>query len=541
VTDLDTLARRAGEAARTEARARGRRLSPPGQRVVAPSPWRRPALAGLAVLVAVALVVVGGRLVGDAGVVIEPVGPVEDPGTLPVPEVGSVAPGYLEDGTPVFVSHPESGTVLVLDATSPHQESKLVAYCTSNGLLEDLYHGSMFTGWGDWIAGPSPTGLPVHPHELLGGQRLRVTGPVGPGSERTQPLGPDDVGPQGPSCEPGYGDLADAVGHRPPVEPPLVDGGDVTADRWVWATLVTGGTVDDPRVCDADGSCPADAPSALPYPGTTGLAGPPSDPTPGVYLARATGDGAVQLRRPALPTDGPVDEWPQGILPVPPPGAVLAAYGWNRMPLFVVTEPDGATLVLDATSPRHPTDLLGWCPDEGRFVDGSGARYDRAGQAIDSGEPMHRYDHETSELGRDGLRAAQQTWAWRDATTPTFGPAAVPGPDPQIAPCGRVLAHGPADGGAGGSPRTDTRWWWVEAAVRDVDGALRLCLGSQACDGPDDPIVTSPGTDVVAWPQEPQLLYVQSDDGSEVSADGAEVDELPYRVQLRRPLLPVGP
>jgi hypothetical protein len=65
---------------------------------------------------------------------------------------------HLEDGTPVFVSHPEAGPLLVLDATSPHQGNKLVAYCGSSALFEDLYHGSRFTGWGDWIAGRAPPG-----------------------------------------------------------------------------------------------------------------------------------------------------------------------------------------------------------------------------------------------------------------------------------------------------------------------------------------------------------------------------------------------
>jgi hypothetical protein len=557
VADLDTIARRAGEAARAEARARGRRMTPPGQQVTAPSPWRHPALVGLVVLVGVLLAVAGGRLLVETGLVIDPVGPAEEPGTLPVPEVGSVAPGYLEDGTPVFVSHPEDGTLLVFDATSPHQGNKLVAYCGTSELFEDLYHGSRFTGWGDWIAGPSPTGLRVVPHELLAdGQRLRVTGPAGAGTERTQPRGPDDIGPQGPSCEPGYNDLSSAVRHRPPVEPRALDGGDIPSERWVWASLMTGGSVDDPRVCDTDGSCPADAPSALPNPVTTEIADTFLQPTRGVWLARATGDGAVQLRRPALPLDGPVEAWPQGALPVPAPGEVLAAYGWNRSPLFVVTDEDGSTLVLDATSPRHPTDLLGWCPDEGRFVDGSGARYDRSGQAIDAGAPMRRYEHAVSDAGRGELQAGRLLFNAGEWQTPRFVPEAVPGSGPQAAPCVGALVHGPADGGAeeergdlvvdvdggdpGGSFQIGTSWLWVEAAVREVDGAFRLCLGSLACDGPDDPIVTTPGTAAIAWPEQPQLLYVQkSDDGAEVDV-GGEGDGEPYRVQLRRPVLPNG-
>jgi hypothetical protein len=537
VADLDTLARRAGAAARTEARARGQRMSPPGQRVAAPSPWRRPVLAAFVVLVAVVLAVVGGRLVGDTGLVIEPVGPAQEPGTLPLPEVGSVAPGYLEDGTPVFVSHPEDGTVLVLDATSPHQGNKLVAYCGSSGLFEDLYHGSRFTGWGDWIAGPSPTGLRVHPHEVLAdGRHVRVTGPAGAGSERTQPRGPDGIEPQGPACEPGYDDLSSVVGHRPPVEPPALDGGDVPSDRWVWATLVTGGTFEDQRVCGT-GSCAADAPRVLPRPGTSEIPDQTLEPSRGVYLARATGDGEVQLRRPALPIDGPVEDWPMGVLPLPARGEVLAAYGWEHRPLFVVTDEDRTTRVLDATSPRHPTDLLGWCPDEGRFVDGSGARYDRAGQALDAGAPMHRYEHQTSDLGRGDLRAARLLWGGGGWQAPTFSPEAVPGSGPQVAPCAQVLAHGPA--GPDVEDVTldrfddDLSWRWLEAVVREVDGQLRLCVGSQACDGPDDPVVVSPGAETIDWPEGPQLLYVHREDRFEVDPDAK-----PHRVHVRRPLLP---
>jgi integrase len=123
------------------------------------------------------------------------------------------------------------------------------------------------------------------------------------------------------------------------------------------------------------------------------------------YLASANGGGEVQLRRPAVPVDGPIGGWPIGLLPVPAPGEVPAVYGWAHLPPFVTTEEDGATLMLDATSPRNPTELLGWYPDEGRFVDGPGARYVRSGQEIDTGAPMHRYEHEASDLGR-GLRAA---------------------------------------------------------------------------------------------------------------------------------------
>jgi hypothetical protein len=245
-----------------------------------------------------------------------------------------------------------------------------------------------------------------------------------------------------------------------------------------------------------------------------------------------------------VPLDGPVETWPQGVLPVPAPGEVLAAYGWERRPLFVVADEDHSTLVFDATSPRHPTELLGWCPDEGRFVDGSGAGYDRSGQPIDAGAPMHRYDHAVTDVGRGDLQAANllsDAGGWQP---PSFVPEAVPGTRPQLAPWEGALVHGPADGGieedAGGSLQTGTSWLWVQAAVREVDGELRLCVGGRACDGPDDPVVTTPGAEAIVRPEQPQLLHVPSDDGAAVDVDGQDDGE-PYQVQLRRPFLPADP
>jgi hypothetical protein len=180
---------------------------------------------------------------------------------------------------------------------------------------------------------------------------------------------------------------------------------------------------------------PVGEPGTLPVPGV-GSTGEPQAPVRRVWLARATGDGTVQLRQPALPVDGPTETWPDGVLPVPAAGEVLAVYGWERVPLFVVADEDRATLVFDATSPRHPTDLLGWCPDEGRFVDGSGARYDRSGQAVDSGAPMYRYDHAVSELGRGDLRALRLLWGAGGWQPPRFVAEATPRSAAQVAPCG---------------------------------------------------------------------------------------------------------
>jgi hypothetical protein len=538
VADLDTLARRAGAAARTEARARGQRMSPPGQRVAAPSPspWRGPALAAFVVLVAVVLAVVGGRLVGDTGLVIDPVGPVPEPGTLLLPEVGMASAGYLEDGTPVFVSRPDDGTVLVLDATSPHHDlEKLIAFCASSGWFEDLYHGSRFTAWGDWVAGPSPTGLPAYPSELTSdGRHVRVTGAAGPAPERGTSRGPDE-GPRGPACEPGYDDLTSAVVHRPPAVPAALGGDGIPADRWVWATLVIGGAEDRAIVCEVDTWCPDGAPETVPAARPFHVTAADDGPWRGVWLARAGPDRTVFLRRPGMPFDNPLEEWEHGIYPVPAPGEAVAHLGPGDRPIFVAVDEAGEVRILDATSPQRPTALLGWCADVGRFADGWGAAYDVTGAAIDGGTGLHGYPTEVDDLGR-GIRAARVTmgpngWWGRPAFTAELASPSAR----QASPCVDPVAHVPGHEREveGDDPPLDERgsWFWVEARVRILDGVARVCLESESCVGRDDPIVVTPGADGIPWPDGPRWLFVEVDEESIPGPDE------PQRVHVRRPIL----
>jgi hypothetical protein len=84
----------------------------------------------------------------------------------------------------------------------------------------------------------------------------------------------------------------------------MLDADEVPGDRWVWASLhldERGGQV---VVCDADGGCPADAPTGEPdQSGWLADHEGRGVPQPTVWLARA-GDGVIELRRPAIPHAG---------------------------------------------------------------------------------------------------------------------------------------------------------------------------------------------------------------------------------------------
>lgn len=127
--------------------------------------------------------------------------PVAEDGVLPVPAVGEALPAYLEDGRPVFVSHPEEGDVVVVDAEDSRTVGgwrQLVTYCPSSGWFTEARHASRFNGWGEWTGGPSPAGLAPYPSELIDdGNAVRVTGPrqAHPGRDVVH-----DQRPQGPPC-----------------------------------------------------------------------------------------------------------------------------------------------------------------------------------------------------------------------------------------------------------------------------------------------------------------------------------------------------
>jgi hypothetical protein len=527
--DVETRARRAGEAARVEADARARDLPRPDARA-GRGPARRVgprvavgAVAGACAVVLLALLVWPG---GPSGVpVIDPAAPdgtaipqltevVDEPvaedGVLPVPPVGEAIPAYLEDGTPVFVSHPADGEVHVLGARNPHEyghRGKLVAWCPSSGWFEDLYHAAMFNAWGDYAGGPAPFALPDHAAELADdGRTVRVTGEVTATRPRTDRRSQQP--PRGPNCpdgSDGASEVPPAVGHQIPGDLPLLDGTTIPTDRWVWAAIRTGGAPGDPRACDADGACPQSSP---PLARIAGLDGEVTDGGTTGGLVRHTDEGVVVLW-PGLPTWGGVaaDEpvGPPGseaegarlgvaprLLPLPEPGEVLAErYGPDQAPVFVARDDDGGVHVLDATSPSRGSSLVGWCPSSGAFVVDR-LRWDAGGEGLGGGawSDLGRYpaeivtQDELSAVRVTGGREAEWSWTGEDLA----GGAN----DGSTCATSQLVRHLPAErepvaeharfGGSGSEPV----WRWVRMAIERVDGELLLCsvAGPQDCGEP---------------------------------------------------------
>lgn len=304
MSDLDTRARRAGAAARTEAAARLDRFGSP-----ALDTTRRGHRGGtLAVATGtVALLLIGLAVLLDLTPVptidaVAPPGDVDDPvaedGVLPVPDEGEVLAAYLDDGRPVFVSHPVAGDVVVLDAEVPHIGSihHLNAFCPSSRWFEDPWYGSRFTGWGDYTDGPSPTGMPAYPTtRSADGTSVRVTGPPQQPTDRGELRG-EPQNPQGPACVDAVSLTEAIVLHRLPETLPELDGHEVPGDRWVWASLVLDSEDGRAVVCDADGTCPDEAPPVADLHEVDDEAF--ADRRPGPYLARAD-DGTVRLLAPA--------------------------------------------------------------------------------------------------------------------------------------------------------------------------------------------------------------------------------------------------
>jgi hypothetical protein len=122
----------------------------------------------------------------------------DGPRTLPVPEPGEVAAGFVED-QPVFVVHDPDGTVRVLDAVSPHTSfPKVLAWCKTAGAFEDLWHGSIFLPDGSWLGGPAPTGMAAYAIVSRDGGRVTVGArqAAPPRSQR-----PDEFAEPGPRCD----------------------------------------------------------------------------------------------------------------------------------------------------------------------------------------------------------------------------------------------------------------------------------------------------------------------------------------------------
>ncbi|MEX2625499.1 MAG: hypothetical protein WD225_01380, partial [Ilumatobacteraceae bacterium] len=386
MNDLESIARRAGADLRAEARARfdahdGRTAAP------APRTGRRPlhAIALLTLLgVAAWGVVVAWPEPAPRAPAIEPIGPGDD-GLLPLPEVGSATAGYLEDGTPVFVSQPEAGEIVVVGATDHHLGDRLVVFCETSGWFEEPYHASRYNGWGEWTGGPSPSGLSPYRFEVVEGPvraGVRVTGGPDTPSERDAHY-EHSQSQRGPSCEPGQGQATDTIAHRPPDEVPVVGPDQVPQDRWGWVRLEVAGTVREPRLCTPGEGCDPG------YPLPTSAAAPGDERltrSRATWLARRDDAGTVQLRWPGHPYDRrlellePVEAGDQ--LRAPRHGAAVPGHLDDDTPVFVTRTRDGELFVLDATSPADPVDLVGYCPRDGLFADANGGRWDLTGRWV---------------------------------------------------------------------------------------------------------------------------------------------------------------
>ena len=551
MSEFEVRAQRAGEAARAEARLRAKEIRIPDStrgEVRRTRPRLMVAAGAATVLVgAVVLAGVADRVpvpfIEEAPLSV-PAEPVAVDGVLPVPEVGEALPAYLEDGRPVFVSQPEAGAVVVLDAVDPRAPwgwQHLVAYCSSSGWFEELRHGSRFDGWGVWAGGPSPGGLASYPAELnADGDRVQVTGPRLEPPERPDPTDTPQQQPRGPSCVEGPDPASDpatsATYHRTPTDPPAVSGRDVPADRWAWVTLVIGGVSGEPRICDPDGTCDPDAPAVAGISG--GQTGVLIDRVPRAVLARRDAAGLVEVILPATDQGGPHPGWistdeREPVFAVPPPGEVRALVLPDLTPVFLVNAADGDVLLLEATSTATPTSLVGWCVDEGAFLDARGIGYAPDGRPqVAAHGGLRRLAIEVVEFGETrGVRITGGAVVGDEGNADV---GSTPAPD-----CAEVVRHEPDDTTAVYEPGIqihDERWVWARMHLERVGDELYLCAGNDhpcgepgdpdaepicGYDDPDetdtfecgpyrDPVVTTPGAEPF---DTPRLMLVRVGDG----------------------------
>lgn len=491
--NLDERARQAGIELRSFADERAASMRPPGPGMTREA--RRPLVVAAAAAAVVGLVVAVGLMLdgGPATLTIDPVGPsvpdapVGEPagpiadvdGWLPVPEVGEVTAAYREDLTPVFISHPADGEVLVLDAIDPHRAfdiDDLAGFCRSSGWFEAYHSGSRWNAWGDWMGGPAPSGLAAYPMEVdADGSRVRITGELQPAPDRDAPRG-EGPGPIGPACFDLAEEPADLVAHRPPPSPPTLTADEIPAERWVWATLVLGGEAGDIRVCDPDGTCGSDAPRVT---FSTGQPGTQVERAPVVYLARLEADGRVRILHAADPTDGSfrqLDNRDQALLSVPPPGTAAAVTLRDNTPVFATHTDDGDIHLLAAWSPDDPARLLGWCPTDQR-LHGLTGRYTPDGRHLDgTGQDLATYGIAIDDIGDTrAIRITDRPAQVDDTPVP---PAGDPGSTPTCS--ADPVTHQPGtDDSVFDSPDgiqlSNERWAWVRMPIQQRDGELYLC------------------------------------------------------------------
>lgn len=130
------------------------------------------------------------------------------PNMLPIPQIGSAAASYLDDGTPVFISHAEEGTVRILDALD--RRGGMVAFCPQVRLLIEPRDGSTYQLDGTYAGGPSPADLSQYPAELTDdGNHVVVTGAREPSAGRSA----EQSEFPSPRCD-------DAVTHEPDTSHP---------------------------------------------------------------------------------------------------------------------------------------------------------------------------------------------------------------------------------------------------------------------------------------------------------------------------------
>lgn len=130
---------------------------------------------------------------------------------LPIPPVDEPLGTFLDDGTPVWVTQDEEGTVHVLAASYPDDEVQAwgVRWCPTSGMFESYW----FSAWGldgrRRATGPAPTGLSRYEVEVVDSATVRV-----------------------PVQEPAPGDRE--LGDPPPRNAQWCDGGPASVDHPAW-------------------------------------------------------------------------------------------------------------------------------------------------------------------------------------------------------------------------------------------------------------------------------------------------------------------